>query len=392
MMDLETRIKRRIDRNRAAELVDDYASLSPVSHDDEPTNRGQLIEQLLDHLAPVFEGQMPPNGYVYGPAGAGKSAVVTALVTHLRQHLESTRTETAILTSTRAPAPASPAVVYLDARVWTSEFDFYRTVLDRLTDEPVPKKGLGTDTLRSRLEDHLRNQQGVIIAIDHLGEPGTLDGREVLTRVEGFRDHVSWLAIGRAPPQSSEIAGQAAATIQVDAYRTRTLVDIITARASNGFTRGTFNHDFARRIADAADGNAHDALAMVLIAAINSETAGRTEITERDITAAVEEMPDPCVSLGRVLSLRENKQRILRAFVDLDEADRDSVSATTQAISDAPDIELSSTTIKRNLYEIAETGIIELATGTREHTPGRPPSRVVPRFPPTAFGKLYDLR
>ena len=99
-MDVEARIERRRRRGEQPTLVQDYDSLSPVVHLEEPADRGPVLERLLDYLDPVFDGRLPQNGYVYGPGGSGKSAVVTALFSRLEQLL--TDTQTMIHTSTRA--------------------------------------------------------------------------------------------------------------------------------------------------------------------------------------------------------------------------------------------------------------------------------------------------
>jgi Cdc6-like AAA superfamily ATPase len=147
-MDLESRIQRRQRREDDQGLVRDYETLSPVFHAEEPTDRGPIFERLLDHLDPVFDGTLPPNAYVHGPMGAGKSAVVTALFAKL--DALPTDGRSIIHTSTRAEPATSPAFVYVDTRATGSEFAFYHAVLDSLTEEAVPEHGIGTETLRSR--------------------------------------------------------------------------------------------------------------------------------------------------------------------------------------------------------------------------------------------------
>ncbi len=95
--------------------------------------------------------QLPPNAYVYGPCGSGKSAVVTALfATSVRV---SSVNNAAIHTTTRVQATFAPRFVYVDARETTSAFAFYHAVLDALVDESVPKQGIKTEALQSRLKD-----------------------------------------------------------------------------------------------------------------------------------------------------------------------------------------------------------------------------------------------
>ena len=390
-MDLDARIKRRQRRSAGPRLVEDYESLSPVAHIDEPSDRGPVFERLLDHLGPVFDGQLPPNAYVSGPFGSGKSAIVTALFTHLDQL--STETRSIIHTSTRAATPTSPGFVYVDMRETTSEFAFYQGVLDALVDESVPDHGISTSDLRDRLHDLLgQSRTGVVVAVDHVFEPDGTDADELIGLFAGLPSNVSWLAIGREPPESVPLTEYTATELTVEHYRHEMLVDVLMTRASLGLTQQALGHELARHIAQWADGNAHDALAALFVATDRATRDERTRLTEEDVRAAIEEIPPSSVSLGRVLALPENKQFVLRQLVDLEDEDRASVTATTKAISSDPSVDLSPGTVKRYLYEMAEVGVVERVQSERTNAKGRPPSRVELRFPPTAFRRLYDLR
>ena len=390
-MDIDARIKRRQRRDDGPRLIQDYESLSPVAHIDEPSDRGPVFERLLDHLDPVFDGNLPPNAYVYGDFGCGKSAIVTALFTHLERL--STETRSVIYTSTRAGSQASPGFVYLNMRETTSEFAFYHRVLDALVDESVPEHGISTAELRERLHAILGGSRtGVVIAVDHVGEPHSTDTQELIDLFAGLPSNVSWVAIGRQAPEDVGLTKYTATTIQIDRYQRQMLVDVLMTRASEGLTKQALDHDLARQIAEWADGNAHDGLAALFMAADRANRDGRTRLTDADVAAALAEIPRPSVSLGRVLALPANKQLVLRRLVDLDEEDCVSVSATTEAISARPDVDLSRGTVKRFLYEMAEIGIVERVQSEKQNGKGRPPSRVELRFPPTVFRRLYDLQ
>jgi len=388
-MDIDARIDRRWRRDDRPRLVRDHRALSPVAHVDEPADRGAALERVLDHLDPVFDGRLPPNAYVHGPFGAGKSAVVTALFAHLQRFSGESRS--VIHTSTRTPSPAAPEFVTVDMRETASDFAFYHSVLDALVDDRVPEHGVSTGDLRARLHGLLEESRaGVVVAVDHVGARSGAD--ELVDLFAGLPSNASWLAVGRADPGETGLTGYTATSIRVDRYRRQTLVDVLMARASEGLARGALDHEQARRVAGWADGNAHDGLLALFVAADRADRAGRTRLGEGDVDAALEEVPRPTVSLGRMLALPANKQLVLRALVDLDAAGRESVAATAEAVSADPAVDLSPGTVKRFLYEMAEDGIVErVRSGTREGK-GRPPSRVELRFPPTAFRRLYDLR
>lgn len=387
-MDIDARIKRRQRRDAGPRLIQDDEALSPVAHLQEPSDRGPTFERLLDHLDPVFDGNLPPNAYVYGPAGAGKSAIVTALFTHLNQL--STETRSVIHTSTRAGSPTSPSFAHLDLRGTTSEFAFYHGVLDALVEESVPEHGISTAEIRERLHDLLGGTRtGVVIAVDHVEAEGP--GTELTELFAGLPSNVSWIAIGQADPSAVDLTEYTATSMAVPPYQRQMLVDVLMTRASEGLAHQGLTHELARQIAEWADGNAHDALAVLLVAADRADRADRTRLTEADVEAAIDEMPQPCISLGRVLALPANKQLVLRELVDLDEDDRLSVTKTTEAISGSPAVDLTPGTVKRFLYEMAEDGIVERVESDVQNRKGRPPSRVELRFPPSAFRRLYDL-
>lgn len=387
-MDLEARIRRRQRRDGEPRLILDYEALSPTSHVEEPVNRGPILERLLNYLDPVFDGKLPPNAYLHGPKGSGKSAVVTALFTHFNRL--STERRPVIYTSTRVQSPMSPVFVYVDARRTPSEFAFYHAVLDALVEERPPESGIGTRTLKSRLHGVLGGSRvGVVVAIDHLGEPGTLAEEAFVDLFAGLPSNASWLAIGRSPPSETVLTTYTAESIRMEAYQRQILVDVLMTRASNGIAQRALSHGVARDVADWADGDAHDALAALFGAADEATANDHDAITSADVDAGTEAVPRPCISLGRVVALPANRQRVLRRLLDLDVEERSSVQAASERISET--VDLSTATVKRILYELSEDGITRRVTAERVDGKGRPPSRLEPCFPTAVFERLYAL-
>lgn len=385
-MDLTARIRRRQRSGTTAQLVLDYDAISPVVHVEEPIGRGPVLERLLDHVDPVFDGSLPPNAYVWGPPGSGKSAVVTALFTQLDRLLR--RSRAAIHTATRTYPEGTPSFVYVDGRQATSEFGLHQTVLDSVVGESVPEHGVGMDAIRSRLGEHLAENR-VLVAVDHVGESDTHAVSELgaaLAPLEGL----SWVAIGRREPTALESVPPE--HIEIPAYDDHVLVDILTERASDGLAQRAVSHEQLRRLGGWAEGNAHNAIAALFGAAVGAVEHDRSRISERVLQTGMAAVPRPSVSLARVLALADSRQSVLRELVDLDESQRASVGATTETIAASSEVELSGATVKRFLYELAETGIVERVTNDADrNTIGRPPSRLEPRFPTRAFRHLYDL-
>lgn len=384
-MNLRERIVRRQRTDREPRLVHDYDAVNPTVHQSEPTGRGPVLEQLLDHLDPAFDGVLPGNLYVWGPKGTGKSAILTALFSQLTEMAG--HSQSAILTSTRAETTQPVEYIYIDARTAQTDFALYRAVLDGLVEKPVPKHGLGTSELHSQLRQELApGDRTVLVAVDHLGEPETYPLADVDDIFAPFEQTVSWVGVGRDRPTDVEVSVPA---VRFPPYRHHALVDILTTRVSTGLARHALTHEQVREVAEWADGDAHDALAALFGAVDVATVAGHGSVSPADLDEGMEAVPQPCVSLGRVLALSENRRRVLRRLLDLDADERESVGSAADSI--ARSVDLSETTVTRILYELADSGITRRVTAEAVGGKGRPPSRLVPQFPTHVFKRLYAL-
>ena len=390
-MDLRSRIRRRQQSGDDTRVVLDYRAISPIAHIEEPTGRGSVFERLLDYIEPVFGNRIPPNAYVWGPPGSGKSAVVTALFDQLNR--SRSLSDTLIHTSTRGGRATAPTLVYVDARYASTEFGCYQSVLDGVLDEPVPEHGVSTETLRSRLDDYLApHDHSILVAIDHIDEPGTRSLTAIAESFEELDGSLSWVAIGRQSPSALPETVRPPEHIEIPAYREAVLVDVLTNRASEGIARQAVDHAQIRRIADWSDGNAHDGLCALFVAADEAVSGNASRIRERDLHTGMNAVPRPSVPLGRVFALSPNKKRVLRRLVSIDDEQRASVDTAATTIAAAPDIELSPGTVKRLLYELAEVDVTERIPSDRVLAgSGRSPSRLEFRFPPRIFRRLYDF-
>lgn len=386
------RLGDRIERRRRREtgtnrLVRDLSALDPTVHPDEPTGRGPTLERLLDRLDPVFAGELPGDTYVYGPKGAGKSAVVSALFERLSASAPNRRA--VIHTTTRATSPPAVEFVYVDARSAASEFALLRAVLDAVVDDSVPSGGVGTAALRARLADELGDTCRVVVAVDHVGEPETLPVGRLADVFSPVSESISYVAVGRADPDGDADV----ATVEVPRYERHALADVLTSRTSDGLAHHALGHDAVSEVAAWADGDAHDGLAALFGAAVAASDADADErIEPRHVEAGMASVPANCCSLGRVRSLSASHRRVLLELVELDDADRESVTRAATAIADAPAVDLSAATVKRLLYELAELDVVRRVTGPEagDSGPGRPPSRPEPNFPMGVFERLDD--
>jgi len=98
------------------------------------------------------------------------------------------------------------------------------------------------------------------------------------------------------------------------------------------------------------------------------------------------------VALGRVLALPESRQRLLYELAGLSEDERSTVGVATETIAARSGVDLSASTVRRVLYELADAGLLERVTVRETDGKGRPPSRLVPLFPTVVFSELFDRR
>ncbi|MFC6835348.1 Cdc6/Cdc18 family protein [Halomarina ordinaria] len=387
-MNFEERILRRQRTDGDVHLVRDEDALNPLVHPAEPVGRGPVLERLLDAVAPVFEDDLPTDTVLSGPAGSGKSAVVTALVGHLSRLLSSNGR--AIYTTTRAGTTAPSFVFhYVDARTASSAFGLYYAALDGLTDEQPPRGGVRTDDLRDRLDAWLdEHDRRVLLVVDHVGEPETYPASVVRERFDALSGPVATLCVGREGPAADAPVQH----VPVPAYDRHAVEDILTARAVEGLSPRAFTHDQLVRIATWAEGNAHDAVCALFCAVDAALEAGGERLTDAHVDAGIAAVPAGGIPLGRVLALTDASAVVLDRVVDLDDDQRTSVSATATAIAADPSVALSPGTVTRVLYELAESGVLDRVTvAARDAGRGRPPSRLDPRFSTLAYRHLREV-
>ncbi|MFC6906349.1 Cdc6/Cdc18 family protein [Halalkalicoccus tibetensis] len=385
-MNIEERVARRRRSDGGPQLIRSYDALSPAAHVRDPDGRGSALEQLLDGLEPALGGELPSNTYVWGPKGSGKSALVTALFSELERVSDESRTS--IHTSTRVEGGDMAEFAYVDARGTRSEFGLRHAILDALLDERIPKQGVGDDHLVERLEGAFGgSDRTAVVAVDHLGRSETVPVDTVEAFLGRVPDSIAWLAIGRQPP--GEYGTPIDSTVHLPSYQRYALVDILTSRASRGLAHQAIPHEELRRIATWANGDVHDALAALFGAAVRADEAGKRTIESGAVDAGMEAVPRSGVAIGCVLALPENRQRVLRRLLDLDTSGQ-SIGETAETVASEGSLELSTATVKRFLYELAETGVLDRVRAERTDGLGRPPSRVEPRFPTLVFRQVFD--
>ncbi|GAA0197699.1 Cdc6/Cdc18 family protein [Haladaptatus pallidirubidus] len=379
-MDIGARIERRRATTPVTNLVVEWNALSPVVHVPNPVGRGSTLERLLDALDPLFDDRLPPTIHLHGPPGAGKSALVSALFSQLSERLSPTHGT--IQTTTRGSNEGNFNFVYIDARRSNTVFRLYRSILDALTEKHVPERGIGTGVLRRQLAATVaQSNPDVVVAVDHVDECETLASEEIVELFDGMSESLSVLTVGRERSSGER-------TLEIPAYSTHELADIVTERASQGLQQGVLEHAQVKTLAEWADGDAHDALAALFGAVTLAVKEDSNRINDRYLTAAMDAVPRNAVPLGIVLSLPEKRRSVLGKLLELDDCACASVETSAAAI--AAETNLSVGTVTRYLYELAEAGVLERIAATDSKRSGRRPSKLEPRFPTLVFRALHD--
>ncbi|AXR76703.1 Cdc6/Cdc18 family protein [Natrarchaeobaculum sulfurireducens] len=392
-MEIDARIDRRLRDETADRIVRDRAVLDPTACRTDVQDRGRYVERLLDAIAPVFSGSTPPTLYVWGPKGAGKTTLTTAIVGRLNAlNGDGGR---AMHTTTRTAHRQLPRVVSVDLRRVSSEFTFYRRALSSLLGpEATPSNGVSTETLRDRLTSRLTAKPSFVV-VDHVDDPMGPPLTDVVQWLSRVESGDAWVALGRTPPDGLNVDVER--TVELPAYRTHTLIDVLGSRAEFGLAPDAITREQLYAIADWAHGDAHDAIAALFSAALLAESADRDRISEADVSDGIEAVPYPSSALHRVFALEESRQELLYQFLSLSASQRQSVGATAGALADADHVDLKRSTVRRMLYELADDGVlrrVEHRDPDRRYGRGRgrPPSRVEPTFPPLIFRALHSSR
>lgn len=382
-MGLVERIQRRRSGHLDDRLVVEWEALNPAVHLEEPVGRASVIEALFDAIDPVFDGQLPPSVYLWGPPGSGKSAILTGVISALAAELSSPG---ATYTATRGRSAMSGVrFVYVDGRQATSRFKLYHQLLNGLLVEHVPERGIGTADLVEDITAELASCEGVLLAVDHVSMAGSVELAAVQEYLAAFED-ASVIAAGRTPPGDLPLP-LPSEQVPVPAY-TYELADVVSARASKGLARPV-DHAQARRVSEWARGNAHDALTALYLAAGAAEAAGANRVEADHLESARAKIPRGGTSLDQLLSLSDTEQSVLHALQAEDPAEPIQIDAMSDRIADR--LDLTSGTVKRLLYELSQIGVLEReAISVNERLVGRQPSMVRPNFSPAAFERLLD--
>jgi cell division control protein 6 len=237
----------------------------------EIVHRHAEMSQLAGALEPVVDGDRPQHALLTGPSGAGKTCIARATLSRLQEQVLDVHT------------------AHVDCWLHTSDFRVLYKLLESI--------GTTYDIHRSTPEDELLERLETVDKpfLMVLDEADQLDDPSLLRRLYAIPQVTMILVTNRErdlfDPLDNRLQSRLRGSehVSFDAYTHDELVAILADRVRWGLDEGTITDDQLHRIAEAAGGNARDAISILRSAARRGERAGVERIREADVEAAIPE-------------------------------------------------------------------------------------------------------
>lgn len=237
----------------------------------EVVHRNVEKNRLRDALQPVVDGGRPEHALLSGPSGVGK----TCLARYSLQEVEEQR--------------LGIHTQHVDC--WNAARP-YRVLLELLN--PVaPTHDIHRSTARDTMLSRLREVEEPYLVV--LDEVDQLDDDDLLRELYGIPELTLLLVTNDASdlfgPLDERLRSRMRTAVQIefDRYDLETLVAILERRAKAALEPDAVDYSQLERIADAAAGNAREAITILRQAAKRAANDGAESILEQHVTAAIPE-------------------------------------------------------------------------------------------------------
>ncbi|MFB6119371.1 Cdc6/Cdc18 family protein [Halosegnis sp.] len=232
-------------------------------------HRNAEKNRLRDALQPVLEGDTPRDVIIEGPSGAGKTCLARYTTTKLAEQALDVRTQ------------------YVDCWNHSNRFRVLLDLLDGISPTHDIHRNTPHDELLSRLEQLETPYVVVLDEADQLTDKELL--RELwaipaLTTILIANDEQDILG-----PLDERVRSRLRSAMRVsfDQYSHAELVAILEERVEAALAPGVIDPDQLAHLADAAAGNARDAITFLRQAAQEAEWDGAATISDAHIRTAI---------------------------------------------------------------------------------------------------------
>ena len=262
----------------------------------EVVHRHEEMNRLSAALDPVVDGGRPEDALVVGPSGAGKTCLARYGVSELEG-------EAAIETQ------------YIDCWQHSSRF----RILYRILEGVAPTYDIHRSTPRDELLQRIEGLETPYVVI--LDEVDQVDDADILRELYGI-PHVTTICIAN---RERDVVGplderlrsrlRSSVTVEFDAYTDEALVAILADRIEWGLAEDVVSEAQLETIADAAAGNARDAISILRTAARAAEHAGASTVGDEHIESAIPEARAQ-VRQKAVQKLSEHQRAVYEVLVE----------------------------------------------------------------------------
>jgi orc1/cdc6 family replication initiation protein len=262
----------------------------------EVVHRHEEMNRLSAALSPVVDGQRPENALLTGPSGAGKTCIARYAVSELERE-------------------ADVETGYIDC--WRHSGRF--RILYRILDGVAPTYDIHRSTPRDELLQRVEGLETPYVVI--LDEADQIADADVLRELYGI-PHVTTICIAN---RERDVVGtlderlrsrlRSSVSVEFDAYSDEALVTILEDRVEWGLEAGAVSERQLATIADAAAGNARDAIGILRTAVREADHDGASVVGDEHVETAI---PEARAALRQrsVRKLSEHQRAVYGVLVD----------------------------------------------------------------------------
>ena len=306
-------------------LQDDFIPREIVHRHDE-------MNRLATALEPVVDGDTPQNALLAGPSGAGKTCVARYSLDTLEEQLLDIRTH------------------YVDCWQHSKRFRALLKILEGVRNTYDIHRSTPYDEMLARLEDIDALYVVVLDEVDQLVDKGLLKELYAIPEVTMVMIANSTRDVYDPLDERLRSRLRGSVTITFDAYSDAELVRILADRVEWGLERGAIDRDRLAFIADAAAGNARDAINILQSAARKAEREGADAITDAHLEFAIPDARER-IRQKSLDQLTSSQRAIYATLSDLGEA---SPQELYHAYTDRVDDPRSERTVRRYLNKLID--------------------------------------